>query len=101
MDQVSDILSQAGTLLVPNSIADFLVYIVFFGCVLTLAFMPDGNGRAQNLMFGTMLCCVLDLLVAQQWLQTGGNSSNALFAFAVHVGIFVFPAITVGAIRAG
>ncbi|MDQ7027332.1 MAG: hypothetical protein Q9P44_17445 [Anaerolineae bacterium] len=101
MDQVSIILANAGTNLRPDSVADILVYATFIGSILVLALLPDGNDRAQYLLFATMLFCVVDLLITQSILINEGESTNALFAFIVHVGIFVFPAITVGSIRKG
>jgi hypothetical protein len=98
---VGQILSDALVSLQPNSVADYLVYAVFVGSFLVLALLPDGNDLPQNLMFGTMGCCVLDLLVAQNILITQGSSIPALFAFIVHVGMAVFPMITVGAVRKG
>lgn len=98
---VQQVLADVGKNLTPNSIGDIVVYAIFLGCILTLAFLPDGNQRSQNLLFGTMLLCVLDLLLLQQALLVGGSSDRALFAFAVHVGMFIFPAICVGSIRAG
>jgi hypothetical protein len=101
MEQVGPILSEALANLRPDSLADILVYTAFVFSFIVLALLPDGNGRSQNLMFGTMALCVLDLLFAQQTLVVGGSSERALFGFAVHVGIFVFPAITVGSVRKG
>lgn len=101
MEQVGPILQDALANLRPDTIADILVYAIFVGSFLVLALLPDGNGRAQNLMFGTMGMCVLDLLVAQNILVNQGESTSALFAFIVHVGMFCFPAITVGSVRKG
>jgi len=95
------IFSDALVSLRPDSIADFLVYAVFVGSFIVLALLPDGNDLPQNLMFGTMACCVLDLLVAQDILLNKGAQTVALFAFIVHVGMAVFPMISVGAIRKG
>ena len=99
--EAGEILSNALASLRPDSIADFLVYAVFVGSFLVLALLPDGNDLPQNLMFGTMACCVLDLLVAQDILLNKGAQTVALFAFIVHVGMCVFPLITTGAIRKG
>src|SRR5687768_9659018 len=95
------ILSDALVSLRPDSFADFLVYAVFIGSFVVLALLPDGNDLPQNLMFGTMGLCVLDLLVAQDILVNRGSSTAALFAFIVHVGMAVFPMISVGGIRKG
>ena len=99
--EAGQILSDALVNLRPDSIADFLVYATFVGAIFVLALLPDGNNLPQNLMFGTMGLCVLDLLVAQDILINRGASTEALFAFIVHVGMAVFPMITVGAIRKG
>ena len=98
---IGQTLSDVGSLLRPDSLGDIFIYTIFFGCLITLAFIPDGNDRAQYLLFGTMLMCVVDLLVAQQIFQRGDASSEALAAYAVHIGMFVFPFITAGSIRAG
>lgn len=101
MDQISTVLADAGASLRPDSIADILVYATFIGSILVLALLPDGNDRAQYLMFGTMAFCVVDLLVTQPILVRDGQSTNALFSFLIHVGMFCFPAITVGSVRKG
>jgi len=101
MDTVGPILSEALQNLKPNSVADILVYIIFVGSFITLFLLPDGNDRAQYLMLGTLLFCIFDLLLMQQQLIVGGASAGALAAFGVHVGMFVFPAISVGSIRKG
>ena len=98
---IGSVLADAGSNLRPNSIADILVYATFIGSFLVLALLPDGNDRPQYLMFATMGLCVIDLLITQQLLTKTGTSPNALFAFFVHVGMFVFPAITVGSVRKG
>jgi hypothetical protein len=99
--EAGQILSDALTNLKPDSIADFLVYAVFVGSIFVLALLPDGNSLAQNLIFGTMGLCILDLLIAQDILINKGAQTVALFAFIVHVGMAVFPMISVGAIRKG
>ena len=99
--EAGQVLSDALANLRPDSIADFLVYAVFIGSIFVLALLPDGNSLPQNLMFGTMACCILDLLVAQPILVNRGASTEALFAFIVHVGMAVLPMISVGAVRKG
>jgi hypothetical protein len=98
---VGSVLADAGSNLRPDSIADILVYATFIGSFLVLALLPDGNDRSQYLMFGTMALCVIDLLITQPILVRNDSSNTALFAFFVHVGMFIFPAITVGSIRKG
>ena len=97
----NQVLSQIGDTLRPDTMGDFLIYLIFIFSFITLSFLPDGNGRAQNLLFATILFCVMDLLFLTEALLDEGVRPIALFAFGAHMGMFVFPAIATGSIRSG
>lgn len=99
MEQAQQLFAQFLTTIRPDSIGDIIIYVIFFLTLITSVLIPDGNGRASNLCYGTMALCAADLLFGQRAFISGGNSELALLAYVAHVGMFILPAITAGSIR--
>lgn len=99
MEQAQELLGQFLTTMRPDSIGDIFVYAIFFLALITTFLVPDGNGRATNLMFATLFLCVVDLLIGQRAFLTGGASTEALMAYVAHIGMCLLPLISATSIR--
>ncbi|MEL6309029.1 MAG: hypothetical protein AAFV98_01620 [Chloroflexota bacterium] len=82
----------------PDSLGDVLIYVVFFVCLITTFILPDGNEMAGNLLYLTLVLCIFNLTVGQEWIDFAAYE-YAFPAFAAQVGMAVIPFIAAGASR--
>ena len=82
----------------PETLADILVYIVFFLALLTTFLLPDGNDMAGNLLYGTMILALFNITVGVEW-YNDSDIVRALPAFIARVCMFLLPFVAAGASR--
>lgn len=97
----SQLTEQAGAFfatLRPETLADILVYLVFFIALLTTFLLPDGNDMAGNLLYATMILALFNITVGVEWYEDT-DIVRALTAFVARVSMFLLPFIAAGASR--
>lgn len=97
----SQITEQAGAFfatLRPETLADILIYIVFFLALLTTFLLPDGNDMAGNLLYGTMILALFNITVGVEWYDSP-DIVRAFPVFIARVCMFLLPFIAAGAAR--
>lgn len=97
----SQITEQAGAFfatLRPQSLADILVYMVFFLSLITTFLLPDGNDLAANLLYGTIILALFNITVGVEWYDDA-DLLRAFPAFAARICMFLLPFIAAGATR--
>lgn len=98
---MSQFTQQAGAFfatLRPESLADILVYLVFFIALITTFLLPDGNDMAGNLLYGTMILALFNITVGVEW-YNDPDVVKALPSFVARVAMFLLPFIAAGAAR--
>jgi hypothetical protein len=94
----------------PETLADFLIYIIFFLSVIALATIPEKNVLSPYLMYVVLLCCVIDLLrgaggdtipALNRFVIGGENllSNNGFITFLIHIIMFTFPLVAGAMVR--
>jgi hypothetical protein len=99
MEQVGPLFEGFIQTLKPESIADFMCYIIFFLALITSMTLPDDNAQSTNLLYATMLFAIFELTVGQEWASLAAPIEQALPAFFVRVGLFLCPFIAAGSVR--
>jgi len=99
MDQVQPLLDGFLQTVKPETIADFMCYIIFFLALITTMTLPDDNAQSTNLLYATMLGAIFELTVGQEWANVNQPLEHALPAFIIRVGLFLLPFIAAGSVR--
>lgn len=88
-------------LLVPNSLADIMIYIIFFGCIIQLIATPEKNDTPQYLIFAVMAMCAIDLLreAAGSSFPIPGFDNKGFGTFIMHIAMALFPMVAGGMTR--
>lgn len=83
----------------PETLGDIFIYTIFVLSVVNLILLPDGNDIPMYLIFTVLVLCVVDLLRNEANLPIQGTDDRGFFTFIIHIGMFLAPAFTAGAIR--
>ncbi len=91
-------------LLLPHSLADIFVYVIFFSALGVLFTMPEKNETPLYLVFGIIFGCILDLMRVRVAESGGrfpipGSDAKGFFTFLLHIALAMMPFITAGMIR--
>lgn len=91
-------------LLKPASLADVFIYAIFFSTLGVLFTMPEKNEIPLYILFGIILCCILDLMRMRVAATGGkfpipGSDAKGFFTFLLHIAMAMLPFINAGMIR--
>ena len=96
--QIGEIVGGFLQTLRPDSVADIILYLIFFLALITTMLLPDDNAQASNLLYLTLLLAIFDLTVGQLW-YNDPDIVRAFGAFIARVGLFLAPFIAAGSAR--
>jgi hypothetical protein len=82
----------------PTSIGDIMAYGVFLFSLIAVFSLADGNGTAQNLLYGAIVLAIFDLTLGQT-MYWEGDYVRAFPAYIARVALFLLPFIAAGAAR--
>ncbi len=80
-------------IIIPDSIADLFIYIIFIMTVITLALVPEKNMIPTMLLTAVLFFCVVDLVrqANPDSIPIEGFDNTGFATMLIHVGMFVFP----------
>ncbi len=94
-----EVLNQVVEIIRPETMGDLFVYGIFLLSMLNLAFIPEKNDLPVYLHYAIILMCILDLLREGAALPIEGTGDTGFFTFMLHIGMFLAPMVSAGAIR--
>jgi hypothetical protein len=97
--QISELVGGFLTTLKPDSIADYMAYLIFLLALITSATLPDDNAQASNLLTATMLLAIFEITVGQTWAVSSAPLEKAFPAYLARIGLFLLPFIAAGSVR--
>jgi hypothetical protein len=94
----------------PDTLGDIFIYIIFLLALIASAVIPEKNVQAPYMMYGVILCCIIDLLRGNNGqaipvssaLRIGGESlfsNQGFITYLLHIIMFTFPLIAAGLVR--
>lgn len=98
---MEELLQQSLNALRPETLGDFMAYGVLILSFLGLIFLPDRNATASYFLLAAVLLSLIDLLRPGLVMRFDFLGNDDLPTFFIHVGMFLFPALAVGAARDG
>jgi hypothetical protein len=94
-----EVVNQVLEIIRPETMGDLFIYAIFLLTVLNLAFIPEKNDLPVYLHYAVILMCILDLLREGAALPIQGTGDTGFFTFLLHIGMFIAPMLSAGAIR--
>jgi hypothetical protein len=88
-------------LLIPDSLGDIMIYVIFFCCIIQLVVTPEKNDTPQYLLFAVMAMCAIDLLrnAAGASFPIDGFDNRGFGTFIMHIAMAIFPMVAGGMTR--
>lgn len=87
-------------ILLPGNLADIFIYLIFFGSLLMLAFIPEKSGTSQYMMFFVLFLALIDKVrQATDQIPIPGLDNDGFATMLIHIGMFVIPLMAAGLIR--
>jgi len=87
-------------ILLPQNLADIFIYLIFFGSLLMLVFIPEKSQQSSYLMFFVLFLALIDKVrQATTQIPIPGLENDGFATMLMHVGMFIFPLMAAGLIR--
>lgn len=87
-------------ILLPGNLADIFIYLIFFGSLLMVAFIPEKSASSQYMMFFVIFCALIDKVrQATDQIPIPGLDNDGFATMLLHICMFVFPLMAAGLIR--
>jgi len=87
-------------ILLPGNLADIFIYLIFFGSLLMLVFIPEKSQQSSYLMFFVLFLALIDKVrQATDQIPIEGLENDGFATMLIHIGMFVFPFMAAGLIR--
>lgn len=98
---MEELLAQVGDQLRPDTLGDYLIYILIFINFVVLVVTPEKNDRANYMILLVIFCCVIDLMRGSngEIIPVEGFDDFGFGTMLIHIIMGIIPFMTAGGIR--